>query len=53
MPLSDITNKASRKQPELSDFTRGVIRGLSQPTKWTNTDISEELGIPYQKIVIS
>ncbi|GAA5798498.1 hypothetical protein HPULCUR_003902 [Helicostylum pulchrum] len=50
MPLSNITGKSSRKRPELSDFTRGVICGLSQHAKWTNTDISKELDIPRTTI---
>ena len=46
MPLSDITNKTSRKGPELSDFTRGMICGLAQHAGWNNTEISRKLDIP-------
>ncbi|GAA5817438.1 hypothetical protein MFLAVUS_010984 [Mucor flavus] len=50
MPLSDVTDKVSRRGPELSEFTRGVICGLSQHAKWTNTAISKEMGIPRSTI---
>ena len=51
MPLTDITNKVSRKSKELSDFDRGVICGLAEHAKWTGTQISKELGVPRTTVV--
>ncbi|KAI9272212.1 hypothetical protein EDC94DRAFT_644915 [Helicostylum pulchrum] len=51
MPLSDITNKVSKRGKDLSDFIRRVICGLSQHANWNNTDISKELCIPRTTVV--
>lgn len=50
MVLEDITNKTSRKGPELSEFQRGRICGLSIDAGWNHSQISRELGIPRQTI---
>jgi hypothetical protein len=49
MPLSDITNKTSKKSSELDDFTRGMICGLVKHAKWSQADV-RELDISKQTI---
>jgi transposase len=50
MPLSDITNKTSKKSAELDDFTRGMICGLVKHAKWSQADVVLELDIPKQTV---
>lgn len=46
MRPSNKTNIVSRRGADVSEFTRGLICGLSLHANWTNTAISRELGIP-------
>jgi hypothetical protein len=42
MPLSDITNKTSKKREELDDFTRGMICALAVMANWKQVDLCKK-----------
>jgi transposase len=45
MPLSDITNKTSKKREELDDFTRGMICALAVMANWKQVDICKKFNL--------
>jgi hypothetical protein len=48
MPLSDITNKTSKKREELDDFTRGMICALAVMANWKQVDNCKNFNLTTQ-----